>query len=147
MEENVGWQEYCFKPENTLSGNAIRLLKNGDEAFAETLKVLRAAKEYILLEFYCFADDSVGRMFKDLLVEKVSQGVSVYLIYDSVGSILTDKDFFSAMTAGGIRVGEFRPVVLWKPSSPKCRKSTVTWWRSWMRRRSSPPACSRSTRL
>ncbi len=115
MEENVRWQDYCFKPETALCGNAVRLLKNGDEAFAEIFNVLRAAKEYILLEFYCFADDSVGRMLRDLLLEKVRQGVGVYLIYDSVGSILTDKDFFSAMSAGGIKVGEFRPVVLWKP--------------------------------
>jgi len=115
MEENSNWRDYCFKPENALSGNAVRLLKNGDEAFAEILKVLRSAKEYILLEFYCFADDAVGRMFRDLLLEKIKQGVSVHLIYDSVGSILTDKDFFAAMVAGGIKVGEFRPVVLWKP--------------------------------
>jgi len=115
MEENTGWQYYCFKPENALSGNSVRLLKNGGAAFAEILKVLRAAQKYLLLEFYCFADDSVGRMFRDLLLEKVRQGVSVYLIYDSVGSILTDKDFFSAMAAGGVNVGEFRPVVLWKP--------------------------------
>jgi cardiolipin synthase len=115
MEENTGWQDYCFKPENALNGNSVRLLKNGNEAFAEILKVLRAAKEYILLEFYCFADDAVGRMFRDLLLEKVKQGVNVYLIYDSVGSILTDKDFFSALAAGGVSVGEFRPVVLWKP--------------------------------
>ena len=94
MEENTGWRDYCFKPENTLSGNSVRLLRNGNETFAEILKVLRAAKEYILLEFYCFDDDAVGRMFRDLLLEKVRQGVNVYLIYDSVGSILTDKDFF-----------------------------------------------------
>ena len=115
MEENTGWQDYCFKPENALNGNSVRLLRNGSEAFAEILKALRAAREYILLEFYCFADDAVGRMFRDLLLEKVKRGVSVYLIYDSVGSILTDKDFFSALAAGGVNVGEFRPVVLWKP--------------------------------
>ncbi len=115
MTENTGWQNYCFKPENALGGNAVRLLKNGDEAFAEILKVLRSAKEYILLEFYAFSDDAVGRMFRDLLLQKVKEGVSVYLIYDAVGSVLTDKDFFSAMAGGGIKVGEFRPVVLWKP--------------------------------
>lgn len=115
MEENTGWQEYCFKPENALSGNSVRLLRNGGEAFAGLLEALRAARKYILLEFYCFSDDSVGRMFRDLLLEKVRQGVKVYLIYDSVGSILTDKDFFSALAGGGVNVGEFRPVVLWKP--------------------------------
>lgn len=115
MAENTGWRDYCFKPENVMGGNAVRLLKNGDEAFAELLKTLRSAKEYILLEFYAFSDDAVGRMFQELLLQKVGEGVRVYLIYDAVGSVLTDSDFFSAMSAGGIKVGEFRPVVLWKP--------------------------------
>ena len=115
MTENTGWQEYCYKAENALGGNAVRLLKNGDEAFAEMLNVLRSAREYILLEFYAVSDDAVGRMFRDLLLQKVKEGVRVYLIYDAVGSVLTDRDFFSAMAAGGIKVGEFRPVVLWKP--------------------------------
>jgi len=115
MRQNTDWRDYCFKPENTLDGNAVRLLKNGDEAFAETLRTLRSAKKYILLEFYAFADDVVGRMFSDLLLEKAEEGVAVYLIYDAVGSILTDKDFFTAMVSGGVKVGEFRPVVLWKP--------------------------------
>ena len=115
MTENTGWQEYCFKPGNALGGNAVRLLKDGDEAFAEILKVLRLAKEYILLEFYAVSDDAVGRMFRELLLKKVKEGVRVYLIYDAVGSILTDRDFFAAMAGGGIKVGEFRPVVLWKP--------------------------------
>ena len=57
MEESTGWRDYCFKPENALSGNSVRLLRNGDGAFAGILKVLRAAQKYLLLEFYCFADD------------------------------------------------------------------------------------------
>lgn len=115
MTDNLGWQEYCFRAEHALGGNAVRLCGNGEEAFAEILNSLRSAREYILLEFYAFADDSVGRLFRELLLKKAREGVRVYLIYDSVGSVLTDRDFFSAMSAGGIRVGEFRPVVLWKP--------------------------------
>ncbi len=115
MAEKINWQEYSFKPENALAGNAVRLLKNGDEAFAEMLKVLREAREYILLEFYAFSDDTVGCLFRDLLLKKVKEGVRVYLIYDAVGSVMTDRDFFSAMVSGGVKVGEFRPVVLWKP--------------------------------
>ena len=115
MTENTGWQEYCYKAENALDGNAVRLLRNGDEAFAEMLNVLHSAREYLLLEFYAFSDDAVGRMFRELLLQKVKEGVRVYLIYDAVGSVLTDRDFFTAMADGGIKVGEFRPVVLWKP--------------------------------
>ncbi len=115
MAEALDWQDYCFKPENALGGNSVRLFKNGEEAFAEMLATIRSAKDYLLLEFYIFADDSVGRMFRDLLLEKAREGVRVYLIYDSAGSILTDREFFSGLAAGGVKVAEFRPVVLWRP--------------------------------
>ena len=115
MPEPVDWKEYCFKPENALGGNCVRAFHNGDEAFAGMKELILSAKKYILLEFYIFSDDSVGRMFRELLAEKAAAGVAVHLIYDSVGSILTDRDFFSGMAACGIRLGEFRPVALWKP--------------------------------
>lgn len=115
MEEKTNWREYCLRPENALSGNSVRLLKNGEEAFGETLRALRGARRTALLEFYAFADDAVGRAFGELLVKKAKEGVRVHLIYDAVGSILTDRDFFSRLAAGGVSVAEFRPVVLWKP--------------------------------
>ncbi|HAH32862.1 MAG TPA: hypothetical protein DCL44_11170 [Elusimicrobia bacterium] len=115
MEENNNWQKYCFRPAGAISGNSVRLLKNGEEAFGGMIEAVKAAKKYILLEFYAFADDAAGRLFSGLLKEKISQGVGVYLIRDAVGSILTDQDFFSGLAADGARVAEFRPVVLWKP--------------------------------
>lgn len=115
MEEKTNWRDYCFNPEEALSGNSVRLLKNGEEAFGETLRAIRAARKSVLLEFYAFADDAVGREFGDLLVKKAKEGVRVRLLYDAVGSILTNRDFFTRLAAGGVSVAEFRPVVLWKP--------------------------------
>ncbi len=114
MAETINWREYCYKPETALGGNSVRLFNDGEKAFAEMLSTIRSAKDYLLLEFYSFADDAVGRIFRDLLLEKVKEGVRVYLIYDSAGSMLTDRDFFSTMAAGGVKVAEFRPVVLWR---------------------------------
>jgi len=115
MEKENSWQKYCFRPEGALSGNKVRLLKNCDEAFGEMIGAVKAAKEYVLLEFYAFSDDAAGRLFSALLKEKIRQGVGVYLIRDAVGSILTDRDFFSGLAAAGAGVAEYRPVVLWKP--------------------------------
>ncbi|HCE97866.1 MAG: hypothetical protein A2021_00080 [Elusimicrobia bacterium GWF2_52_66] len=115
MEEENNWQKYCFRPEGALSGNRVRLLKNSDEAFGEMIAAVKAAKEYVLLEFYAFSDDVAGRLFSALLKEKLRQGVEVYLIRDAVGSILADHNFFSDLAAAGAGVAEYRPVVLWKP--------------------------------
>ncbi len=93
----------------------MTLLKDGDEAFPALLSAVGGAREFVLLEFYAFSDDSIGRTLGDLLREKARQGVAVYLIYDSVGSILTDRGFFTGLAAAGVKVAEYRPVIYWKP--------------------------------
>lgn len=37
------------------------------------------------MEFYIFEDDAIGRMVRDVLMEKAKQGVEVRVIYDDVG--------------------------------------------------------------
>ena len=115
MREKESWRRYSARPENAISGNEVELLRDGEEAFPAMLSAIGGAREFILLEFYLFADDSIGRSFADLLKEKAREGVAVYLIYDSIGSILTDRDFFLDLAAAGVKVAEFRPVIFWKP--------------------------------
>lgn len=115
MQEKKNWKRYCASPQEALEGNDVELLCGGDAAFTAMLSAMGGAKEYILLEFYSFADDSIGRAFADLLREKAREGVAVYLVYDSIGSILTDRQFFLELAASGVNVSEFRPVIYWKP--------------------------------
>ncbi|MCM2267166.1 MAG: phospholipase D-like domain-containing protein [Elusimicrobiales bacterium] len=115
MREKNSWRRYCAWPENALAGNDAALLRDGEEAFPAMLSAIGGARDFVLLEFYAFSDDFIGRAFADLLKEKLREGVRVYLIYDSVGSILTDRDFFLDLAAAGARVAEFRPVIFWKP--------------------------------
>ena len=37
------------------------------------------------MEYYIFEDDAIGRMVRDVLIEKASHGVEVRVIYDDVG--------------------------------------------------------------
>lgn len=37
------------------------------------------------MEFYIFEDDAVGRLVRDVLMEKSRQGVEVRVLYDDVG--------------------------------------------------------------
>lgn len=115
MAERENWDRYCASPHDVLGGNEVTLLRDGEEAFPALLSAIGGAREFVLLEFYSFADDSIGRAIADLLREKARQGVAVYLIYDSVGSILTDRKFFTWLAGAGVRVGEYRPVIYWKP--------------------------------
>ena len=94
MSENSAWREYCANPQDALDGNAAALLTGGEESFGALLEALRGARLFALLEFYAFSDDAVGRLFAAALREKAAQGVPVYLLYDAVGSRLTERNFF-----------------------------------------------------
>ena len=115
MREKENWSRYCASPADAVAGNEVTLLKDGEEAFPALLSAIGGARDFVLLEFYSFADDSIGRAVADLLREKARHGVAVYLVYDSVGSILTDRGFFTGLAAAGVKVAEFRPVIYWKP--------------------------------
>jgi len=115
MQEKENWSRYCVSPQDAIAGNEVALLKDGEEAFPALLSAIREARKFVLLEFYAFSDVSIGKVLADLLREKARQGVPVYLIYDSVGSILSDRGFFAALAADGVKVAEFRPVIYLKP--------------------------------
>ena len=115
MQEKEKWSRYCVSPQEAIDGNEAVLLRDGEEAFPALLSAIGGARDFVLLEFYAFSDDSIGRTLGDLLREKARHGVAVYLIYDSVGSILTDRGFFAGLAAAGVKVAEFRPVIYWKP--------------------------------
>ena len=115
MRQKENWKRYCVSPQDVLEGNEVELLKGGEEAFPAMLSAVAGARRYVLLEFYSFSDDSAGRAFAEILRRKAHEGVKVFLVYDSVGSILTDRGFFQALAASGVSVAEFRPVIYWKP--------------------------------
>ncbi|MBI4656003.1 MAG: hypothetical protein HY746_04545 [Elusimicrobia bacterium] len=111
----VNWLDYCLKPDSVIKCARAVLLQNGDEAFPEMIDAIKRAEREILLEVYSFIDDSIGRLFKELLIQKSKEGAEVFLIYDAIGSILTSRDFFSDMEKEGVNVLEFHPLVPWKP--------------------------------
>ena len=71
-------------------GTRVQLYKDG-EALHAAYEAIKHARHRVCLEVYIFASDATGRAFADLLCEKAQQGVKVYVIYASFGSIGTDR--------------------------------------------------------
>ncbi len=67
-------------------GNRIELLIDGEATFASIIEGLEAAEEYILFQFYIIRDDDLGRRLARILADKARAGVTVYLLYDEIGS-------------------------------------------------------------
>ncbi len=69
----------------TLAGNAVRLLRNGDEAYPAMLQAIAEAKVSIGLTSYIFDGDEVGISFIEALIDAQRRGVEVRVIIDGVG--------------------------------------------------------------
>lgn len=93
-----------------VTGNKVELLIDGPKTYSAMYSAMEKAKDHINLETFIIEDDEVGRLFAKLLMSKQSSGVQVNLIYDSVGSIYTPKEFFAKLKEGGVNVLEFNPV-------------------------------------
>jgi len=108
--EDDGW---VSPPPVTLSdGTVVQLYKDG-QALHAAYDAIKAAKEIICLEVYIFASDPTGRAFAELLCAKAREGVRVYVIYDSFGSIDSDHSMFEHMRKSGVRLQEFHPILPW----------------------------------
>jgi cardiolipin synthase len=93
-----------------LRGNTAKLLIDGPQTFTAMKTAIAAARHRILVEFYIVEDDGVAAEFGELLMRKAAEGVSVALMYDSVGSLGTEKAFFDRLRSGGVAVCAFNPI-------------------------------------
>ena len=92
------------------TGNEVKLLVDGPATFAAMFAAAEAARDYILLESYIIEDSSVANRMSDVLLRKRAQGVPVFVIYDSLGSLGTSKEYFARLVQAGIGVCAFNPI-------------------------------------
>lgn len=93
-----------------LVGNKVELLVDGPATYDAMFAAIEQAKNHINMETFIIEDDEVGQRFSNLLISKQLSGVQVNLIYDSVGSLYTPKEFFKPMQESGVNVLEFNPI-------------------------------------
>jgi cardiolipin synthase len=92
------------------AGNATRLLRDGEGAFAAIFKAIHAARHHINLEYYTLEDVVFGgERLSDVLIAKRMAGVAVNVIYDSYGSSNSPAAFFDRLRDAGVSVLEFHP--------------------------------------
>ena len=90
--------------------NHVRIYTDGYSFFPALLREIAAAKEHIHIDMYIIADDPLGYLVADALIDKVRQGVEVKVIYDDVGCWNVRHSFFERMREEGIEVVPFLPV-------------------------------------
>lgn len=103
--------EQAIAGNSLYADNKVTLLFNGEETFNTMRSTLESAKQHIHLEYFTFEDVDLGGItLKALLLDKLSKGVSVHIIYDAIGSISTPPELFDTLKKAGARITVFHPV-------------------------------------
>jgi cardiolipin synthase len=114
-----------------VAGNRVNLLIDGPQTLDAIRRAIAQARHHVHVETYIFADDDVGRAFRDLLLERRRAGVEIRVLYDGVGSLATPAEFFEPLGAAGAEVRQFRPPdpvrtpLVWKVNNRDHRKIVV----------------------
>ena len=109
LERHVAIEEALTQTALSI-GNKVQPLEDGKATYAAMLAAIRSARHHVHMEMYIFEADETGQAFADALLERARAGVAVRLVYDSVGSLRTPKEFFKRLQDGGVRVVEFNPI-------------------------------------
>lgn len=99
-----------------LSGNAVTLLRCGEEAYPAMLAAIDDARQRVLLSSYIFDSDDTGRSFADALQRAVQRGVEVSVLLDGFGELYTFPRARRMLRKRGITVRRFLPPRLLPPS-------------------------------
>ena len=98
-----------------LSGNnKVEIYYDGDRVFHAMLEAIASAQSHIHLEMYMFLSDTIGKTFADALSVKAREGITVRVIYDSIGSSAANPMQWANMREAGVQVIEYRPVAPWR---------------------------------
>ena len=95
-----------------IKGNSIALQFDGPVTFEAWLEAIAGAKRYVHFENYILRNDPVGRVFRDVLLERARHGVEVRVLYDWVGCWATPRRYWRPFRRAGVEVRAFnRPSV------------------------------------
>ena len=90
-----------------VGADSVQLLRDGAEAYPAMLGAIAAAEREVLLEMYWISADACGQRFRDALAERARAGVTVRVIYDSLGSLGTSARWWQPLVDAGGEVREY----------------------------------------
>lgn len=89
------------------TGNAVRLLDSGDEAYPDMLAAIRTARRHIAMSTYIFDNDAVGIEVADALIAAQRRGVAVRVLIDAIGARYSRPSIVGRLRQGGVTTALF----------------------------------------
>jgi len=94
-----------------VSGNHIKLLRNGVEYFPALEQAIHNATSEVYLQTYIYENDTVGIRIGKALIQAVQRGVSVNLLIDGFGSQYLSRPYVQSLRDAGIKLMFYRPKI------------------------------------
>lgn len=77
--------------------------------FSAMIADIMAAQKYIYLETYRFAEDAIGKRFREALLIKAKEGLDVRLLVDAYGTQANEL-FFADLISSGVKLRYFKKI-------------------------------------
>jgi len=85
---------------------------SGELFFTALLNDIRSAERYIFLEYFIITPGEIWNSIHDALVERLVQGVKIFILYDDIGSMKKTPTLFDAeLRKEGINCVKFNPFI------------------------------------
>jgi cardiolipin synthase A/B len=88
-------------------GNAVTVLRNGDEAYPKMIAAIEAAEASVALSSYIFRADDAGGGFIDALIRARRRGVEVRVLIDGIGGGYFLSPTYERLRQNDVRVCRF----------------------------------------
>lgn len=100
MHDDINAAVFC--------GTRSLYFPSGEEYYAHLLLDLKAAREYIYLEFFIIEEGKMWGGILDILKQKVAEGVDIRVLYDDIGCMKTlPRGYDKRLSALGIKCKVF----------------------------------------
>ena len=94
----------------TTGDNYVEIFVKGEEKFRALLADIKEAKKEILIQYYIIKKDELLHLLEESLLKKAEEGVSIRILYDSLGSRQMRKRDWVRMRKRGIRIKKYAAV-------------------------------------
>ncbi len=84
-----------------------RLLVDGEETFDAIFRAIEKAEAELVVQFYIYRDDGLGRRLHEALCRRAREGVKVLLLYDGIGARNVPEAYWAGLREAGVDAHEF----------------------------------------
>ncbi len=92
--------------------NDVDIFVDGNAKFEALIEDIRQAKDFIHIQYYIIRNDVLFNRIKEILLEKIKEGVEVRILFDAMGCRSVRKRYWEDLNKQGIKTAEFFPALM-----------------------------------